>query len=104
MLAAPLISQNPAQATIPPQASPEATPGNDEGSPDKEDGMDGVEYESEQKKPPVRGTFIVFEGMDRAGKTTQAKLLQLRCIESGREVKFMRFPGMFRIAISSCVP
>ncbi|KAI0196651.1 thymidylate kinase-domain-containing protein [Xylaria flabelliformis] len=52
----------------------------------------GVEYESEQKKPPVRGAFIVFEGMDRAGKTTQAKLLQLRCIESGREVTFMRFP------------
>ncbi|KAI0525391.1 thymidylate kinase-domain-containing protein [Xylaria bambusicola] len=92
VLAAPLISQNPAQATIPPQASPETAPENDEGSPEKEDSMDGIEYESEQKKPPVRGAFIVFEGMDRAGKTTQAKLLQLRCIESGREVKFMRFP------------
>ncbi|KAI1354895.1 thymidylate kinase-domain-containing protein [Xylaria sp. FL0043] len=92
VLAAPQISQNPAQATIPPQASPEMTPGNGEGSSEKEDRMDGVEYESEQRKPPVRGAFIVFEGMDRAGKTTQAKLLQLRCIESGREVKFMRFP------------
>ncbi|KAI1360295.1 thymidylate kinase-domain-containing protein [Xylaria arbuscula] len=93
VLAAPLISQNPAQATIPPQASPEPAPGNSgEDSPDKDDGMDGIEYESEEKKPPVRGAFIVFEGMDRAGKTTQAKLLQLRCIESGREVKFMRFP------------
>ncbi|KAI0434780.1 thymidylate kinase-domain-containing protein [Xylaria sp. FL1042] len=92
VLAAPLISQNPAQATIPPQASPEMTPGNGEGSREREDRMDGVEYDSETRKPPVRGAFIVFEGMDRAGKTTQAKLLQLRCIESGREVKFMRFP------------
>ncbi|KAI1747383.1 thymidylate kinase-domain-containing protein [Xylaria castorea] len=93
VLAAPQISpQNPAQATIPPQVSPEMPSGNGEVSSEKEDGMVGVEYEGEQKKPPVRGTFIVFEGMDRAGKTTQAKLLQLRCIESGREVKFMRFP------------
>ncbi|KAI1745908.1 thymidylate kinase-domain-containing protein [Xylaria scruposa] len=93
VLVAPQISpQNPAQATIPPQMSPDMPSGNGEVSPEKEDGMLGVEYESEQKKPPVRGAFIVFEGMDRAGKTTQAKLLQLRCIESGREVKFMRFP------------
>ncbi|KAI1125982.1 thymidylate kinase-domain-containing protein [Nemania abortiva] len=97
VLAAPQISpQNPAQATIPPQLSPEmAASGNGSGkspSPDKDDGMVGVEYENEPRKPPVRGAFIVFEGMDRAGKTTQAKLLQLRCIESGREVKFMRFP------------
>ncbi len=42
---------------------------------------------------PVRGAFVVFEGMDRAGKTTQTKLLQVRCVESGREVRFMRFPG-----------
>lgn len=47
-----------------------------------------------KKKKPVRGAFIVFEGMDRAGKTTQAKLLQQRCIEEGKNVKFMRFPGM----------
>ncbi|KAI0443609.1 thymidylate kinase-domain-containing protein [Xylaria telfairii] len=93
VLVAPQISpQNPAQATIPPQVSPEMTPGNGEVSPEKGDSMVGVEYENEQKRPPVRGAFIVFEGMDRAGKTTQAKLLQLRCIESGREVKFMRFP------------
>ncbi|KAI1761405.1 thymidylate kinase-domain-containing protein [Hypoxylon sp. FL1150] len=51
--------------------------------------MDGV---IESQEPPVRGAFVVFEGMDRAGKTTQAKLLQQRCIESGRDVRFMRFP------------
>ncbi|KAI0123434.1 putative thymidylate kinase [Xylariales sp. AK1849] len=46
----------------------------------------------EKKKKPVRGAFVVFEGMDRAGKTTQAKLLQQRCIEEGKDVRFMRFP------------
>ncbi|KAI2643219.1 thymidylate kinase-domain-containing protein [Xylaria nigripes] len=93
VLAAPQISPlNPAHATIPPHVSHEMTSGNGAAPPEKEDDMVDVEYESDQRKPPVRGAFIVFEGMDRAGKTTQAKLLQLRCIESGREVKFMRFP------------
>ncbi|KAH7033568.1 thymidylate kinase-domain-containing protein [Microdochium trichocladiopsis] len=45
-----------------------------------------------KQKGVVRGAFIVFEGLDRAGKTTQAKLLQQRCVESGRQVKYMRFP------------
>ncbi|KAI0398118.1 thymidylate kinase-domain-containing protein [Xylariaceae sp. FL0594] len=64
-----------------------------------EDAMDGVEYGMQHTPAPVRGAFIVFEGMDRAGKTTQAKLLQMRCIESGRQVKFMRFPGMSHIFV-----
>ena len=45
--------------------------------------------------------LIVFEGMDRAGKTTQAKLLQQRFIEMGREVRFMRFPGTFCLSVVS---
>ncbi|KAI0143670.1 thymidylate kinase-domain-containing protein [Xylariaceae sp. FL1272] len=89
VLAAPQISpQIPPHATVPAKASPGTASGGG-------DGMDGVEYEDEKedvKRPPVRGALVIFEGMDRAGKTTQAKLLQLRCIESGREVKFMRFP------------
>jgi hypothetical protein len=104
VLAAPQISpQNPAQATIPPQVPPETAPENGEVPPEDEDDMDGVEYEGEQRKPPVRGAFLVFEGMDRAGKTTQAKLLQLRCIESGRQVKFMRFPGKSNIHYFNCL-
>lgn len=99
VLVAPQISpQNPAQATIPPQIPPDTASGNEGVSPEKDESMIDVEYESEQRKPPVRGAFIVFEGMDRAGKTTQAKLLQVRCIESGREVKFMRFPGKSHIS------
>jgi dTMP kinase len=41
----------------------------------------------------VRGAFVVLEGMDRSGKTTQVKLLQSRLIEAGRRVQLMRFPG-----------
>jgi dTMP kinase len=39
-----------------------------------------------------RGAFIVLEGLDRSGKTTQAKLLEQRFVEEGRPVKLMRFP------------
>jgi len=47
---------------------------------------------SSKQSSITRGAFVVFEGLDRAGKTTQAKLLQQRCIESGRDVVYMRFP------------
>ncbi|GAO15358.1 hypothetical protein UVI_02010230 [Ustilaginoidea virens] len=39
-----------------------------------------------------RGAFIVLEGLDRSGKTTQVKLLEQRFVEEGRAVKVMRFP------------
>lgn len=41
----------------------------------------------------ARGAFIVLEGLDRSGKTTQVQLLQKRLVEAGKEVKSMRFPG-----------
>lgn len=45
----------------------------------------------------ARGAFVVLEGLDRSGKTTQVKLLQSRLIEAGRRVQLMRFPGeLFR--------
>ncbi|WYZ38125.1 hypothetical protein EsH8_III_000039 [Colletotrichum jinshuiense] len=40
----------------------------------------------------VRGAFVVFEGLDRSGKTTQVKLLEQRFVELGKKVKVMRFP------------
>lgn len=43
----------------------------------------------------MRGAFIVLEGLDRSGKTTQVKLLEQRFVEEGRPVKVMRFPGEF---------
>ncbi|GJN74849.1 thymidylate kinase [Purpureocillium lilacinum] len=41
---------------------------------------------------PSRGAFVVLEGLDRSGKTTQVKLLEQRFVEAGRPVKVMRFP------------
>lgn len=44
--------------------------------------------------PHLRGAFIVIEGLDRAGKTTQVKRLCDALYASGRNVKRLRFPGM----------
>lgn len=40
-----------------------------------------------------RGALIVFEGVDRAGKTTQAKKLVERLKKQEKSVKFMNFPN-----------
>ncbi|KAK6855672.1 thymidylate kinase-domain-containing protein [Apiospora arundinis] len=108
VLAAPQISpQDAASAQIPAPPPPAAAAteaaggaGGDDGdatmrdaADDDEDEDAGLAEKQKKERPkPVRGAFIVFEGMDRAGKTTQAKLLQQRCIEEERDVKFMRFP------------
>ena len=49
-----------------------------------------------------RGAFIVLEGLDRSGKTTQVKLLEQRFVEEGRKVKMMRFPGKLAWLCSQC--
>lgn len=43
---------------------------------------------------PKRGAFIVIEGLDRAGKTTQVKKLCDRLYSEGHNVKTIRFPGI----------
>lgn len=55
-------------------------------------GDDGSAAATAAKK---RGAFIVLEGLDRSGKTTQVKLLEQRFVEEGRPAKVMRFPGEF---------
>ncbi|HAU32238.1 MAG: Thymidylate kinase [Desulfotomaculum sp. 46_296] len=40
-----------------------------------------------------RGLFFVFEGIDGAGKSTQAALLAAALLKSGREVETYRDPG-----------
>jgi thymidylate kinase len=40
-----------------------------------------------------RGKLIVFEGLDRAGKTTQCQMLVSALQAEGQSVLFMRFPG-----------
>ncbi|KAJ4329582.1 Thymidylate kinase, partial [Ascochyta clinopodiicola] len=39
-----------------------------------------------------RGKLIVFEGLDRAGKTTQCRMLAEALRKDGQKVEFMRFP------------
>lgn len=97
VLAAPQTSpSDPQQAQIPVPASPPAQQASNATETAAADGVTAdtpsAAVPEERKKKPVRGAFIVFEGMDRAGKTTQAKLLQQRCIEEGKDVCFMRFP------------
>eukprot|EP00903_Cladosiphon_okamuranus_P006696 g6535.t1 len=42
--------------------------------------------------PAKRGAFILFEGVDRCGKTTQANLLVESLKDAGHDACFMRFP------------
>ncbi|KAE9409662.1 thymidylate kinase [Gymnopus androsaceus JB14] len=39
-----------------------------------------------------RGAFIVIEGLDRSGKTTQTETIQKRIQEAGKEVVCIKFP------------
>jgi dTMP kinase len=40
-----------------------------------------------------RGAFIVVEGLDRSGKTTQTKRIESALLSEGYKVKLRRFPG-----------
>jgi thymidylate kinase len=42
-----------------------------------------------------RGAFIVIEGLDRSGKSTQAALLRQTLQENGHNVVLIKFPGKF---------
>jgi polyphosphate kinase 2 (PPK2 family) len=44
-------------------------------------------------KPVKRGAFIVIEGLDRAGKTTQVKKLCDTLYSAGHNLTTIRFPG-----------
>lgn len=41
-----------------------------------------------------RGLLITLEGLDRAGKTTQAKLLENYLNSMNKPAKIIRFPGL----------
>jgi dTMP kinase len=44
------------------------------------------------RRPQKRGIFIAFEGIDGAGKTTQALALKTRLEEAGQRVRYVKEP------------
>ena len=48
---------------------------------------------SYHKPNMARGKLIVFEGLDRAGKSTQCQMLVDDLQNDGIKVRHMRFPG-----------
>ena len=44
---------------------------------------------------PSRGAFIVIEGLDRSGKSTQAAKLKEKLAVDGVKVELMKFPGEY---------
>ena len=48
---------------------------------------------SEEPMSFKRGAFIVFEGIDRCGKSTQTKLLHKFLNDNGHKCVLMRFPS-----------
>ena len=40
-----------------------------------------------------RGTFVVVEGCDRCGKTTQCKLVAKKLNDSKISTRYLKFPG-----------
>ena len=45
-----------------------------------------------EEAPTTRGVFILFEGVDRAGKTTHARRVVARMVQEGTPVEFMAVP------------
>jgi len=43
-----------------------------------------------------RGAFIVFEGLDHSGKTTQSKLLYESLIAKNIKAELLQFPGHYK--------
>ncbi|EHL01942.1 putative Thymidylate kinase [Glarea lozoyensis 74030] len=60
-----------------------------------------LQYTFRQPSGPVsRGAFIVLEGLDRSGKTTQVKLLCDKLYSEGHNVRTLRFPAWIKEQIS----
>jgi len=52
-------------------------------------------FRDSRQKIMQRGALIVFEGLDRVGKSTQCQLLEQKLLEAGHKTKAMKFPGFF---------
>lgn len=62
--------------------------------PDMASQADEYLWQKPSSCPPKRGAFIVIEGLDRSGKSTQVKRLANRLYAEGHNIKTLRFPGM----------
>ena len=51
-----------------------------------------VSFDIEFRKNPYKGIYIAFEGIDGAGKTTQADILKKYFIKKGRSVILTKEP------------
>lgn len=51
----------------------------------------------------ARGALIVYEGLDRAGKSTQCEKLVEALQKEGKKVRHLRFPGMCTSFFSHCM-
>lgn len=49
----------------------------------------------------TRGAFIVIEGLDRAGKTTQVKKLCDALYDANHNIKMLRFPGLSILCVDA---
>ena len=60
------------------------------------DNTTSLELQDRTDKHPLkmaRGKLVVFEGLDRAGKSTQCEKLVAALRQDGGKVTHMRFPG-----------
>ena len=48
-----------------------------------------------ESQPTRRGSLIVVEGLDRAGKSSQCELLRDQLLTQGHAVEYIRFPGAY---------
>ena len=46
-----------------------------------------------QNHSPRRGAFIVFEGLDRSGKSTQVSILLAKLKKEEYKARIQKFPG-----------
>lgn len=51
-----------------------------------------------------RGAFIVLEGLDRSGKSTQVDRLIARLNDGGHKARLQKFPGMLGLCLCFCFP
>ena len=52
--------------------------------------------EDKSREHTARGALIVLEGLDRSGKSSQARVLAENLRQRGNKVMALRFPGELR--------